>query len=1391
MAASCDLWVMCFIVVCLYYPITEGIDAAENRQAGNKPTVPDMVQLYQHHRLLGFLPFEDEPLKHIGDILSTPSEIMTKFVWYDVAAEKRLELDYLKWEETKPTVSSTPTRIFFLTHGFKGTIGKKYIEMLFSLQGYVPGSIAITVDWRLGADSINSNPSGKKTDYAYDKACVNSMIVGREVALVTYLLMSAGIVTPDKVHYIGDGLGAHVMHFAGQHFKTLSDRISEVDGGPRGQGRVGRITGLDPFAEHFQGYGTVASLPYLNVDDADFVDIIHTSAVTDNGSPVDKEAKRFGMSIASGHVDFYPNGGQKQPFCTKADACSHMMAMKYFALSLTSDPKTRSHLVAHRADNYPAYLEKHGPGVFSSWMPFMSSKPVAMPDPTAMLMGIDAEKNRAMYEDTPNPFFLDIALDSENALAEVPRRPYFSSVPNVQLYELDLPTSVITDDGYDFKKFPSHRGPFANIQRNARDFNGCGKFLAPPNGTDGRVHFGLEPYIRQFPWLVCMILPAKNSAKQIYFAEQCTGTLVSDEFIITAAHCLESYHRKTKDGKMVPINGLPMYLAFGNDCKRPIARRTVVIHQYSTSFIHPLYSYDTHPMTRFDVALIKLVDPIEPHLLPQDGVFGTDTKLNIVCWRDANLFNYQDCSEQLYFAGYGLNELQRRISSGYLRWTVKKIRLYRNEAYAHVMAAYNSEKKLLRNSCPGDSGGPYLRYLNMTESRHASDHPQLSPYTAQLLATHMGGTECDKSDRVTKAAELGHPAIYEFVVDVVDTEGRQAVGPISPPDKSPSFITALPNSTATLASSETILQAKSSSTYKNKRRNETPADGNAPKKQTMPSPEDTGMEYQDNVLPSDASEAAAHLRGGLQIVSSLLNRLIAENAVPGTHLQSTQEAATMANQLFDFYSRANAPEPMTSSSSEQRFEKLEKLVATRLGNYSAVTQRRLQPIISPPPRRQTQASPNLTIKLDCLESANLGSAGLRQEIIDKIPPRNGDSGVNRMKSLGPKSLLIDMRDEESMNDLVTEIEKKLKDRCEMGTPHYKLPTVRVEGLENNHSGTELKQYLDRKFPDHKDNIKVLLMHKIRKGNQQAAIVRVPKEVHRTLLSNPELYFEYVRLTVKRHTHVTMCYKCQLYGHISSNCPNSTKCSHCSEEHAHKDCTLRISDHGYSCAVCKHYNGLNSTCNQLTVQGAYVGTIYQAPTNTSHVRAAIILLNSDLEGFLRHEHSTPERVVVDIYQQEKFLITVVSEYCHRESSAELSPLHSTFTVIDSITLTGRRFLYGADANSWSPLWGSLETDNRGQLWEDYLSNSALQLLNDGQPTFARATATGMTETAIDITLASPNLSCQWEIDKDYSLSDHRAILITVGDDLPSTLPGARAMRNPYRHLCSKRFETELT
>ena len=46
----------------------------------------------------------------------------------------------------------------------------------------------------------------------------------------------------------------------------------------------------------------------IDKTDAKFVDVIHS-----NGDNI--LTGNFGMSLATGHVDFYPNGGKQQPSC--------------------------------------------------------------------------------------------------------------------------------------------------------------------------------------------------------------------------------------------------------------------------------------------------------------------------------------------------------------------------------------------------------------------------------------------------------------------------------------------------------------------------------------------------------------------------------------------------------------------------------------------------------------------------------------------------------------------------------------------------------------------------------------------------------------------------------------------------------------------------------------------------------------------------------------------------------------------------------------------------------------------------------------------------------------------------------------------------------------------
>ncbi|XP_041975193.1 pancreatic lipase-related protein 2-like [Aricia agestis] len=112
----------------------------------------------------------------------------------------------------------------------------------------------------------------------------------------------------DRVHLVGYSLGAHVVGNAGR----------EVGGLPK------RITGLDP-AGPLWGHSYS-----LDTNAGQYVEVIHTCAI------------RRGAINAIGHVDFYPNGGTKQPGCEDA-TCAHDRAYELFASSLEN-----SHLIGRQ-----------------------------------------------------------------------------------------------------------------------------------------------------------------------------------------------------------------------------------------------------------------------------------------------------------------------------------------------------------------------------------------------------------------------------------------------------------------------------------------------------------------------------------------------------------------------------------------------------------------------------------------------------------------------------------------------------------------------------------------------------------------------------------------------------------------------------------------------------------------------------------------------------------------------------------------------------------------------------------------------------------------------------------------------------------------------------------
>nr|XP_003934365.2 lipase member I isoform X4 [Saimiri boliviensis boliviensis] len=133
----------------------------------------------------------------------------------------------------------------------------------------------IVVDWNRGA-----------TTFIYSRAVKNTRKVAASLSGHIKNLLKHGA-SLDNFHFIGVSLGAHISGFVGKIF----------------HGQLGRITGLDPAGPRFSRKPPYSRLDYT---DAKFVDVIHSDS---NG---------LGIQEPLGHIDFYPNGGNKQPGCPKS-----------------------------------------------------------------------------------------------------------------------------------------------------------------------------------------------------------------------------------------------------------------------------------------------------------------------------------------------------------------------------------------------------------------------------------------------------------------------------------------------------------------------------------------------------------------------------------------------------------------------------------------------------------------------------------------------------------------------------------------------------------------------------------------------------------------------------------------------------------------------------------------------------------------------------------------------------------------------------------------------------------------------------------------------------------------------------------------------------------------
>ncbi|XP_072380527.1 uncharacterized protein [Diabrotica undecimpunctata] len=228
---------------------------------------------------------------------SSISESDLKHYFYNQAnPSKGIQTDISNSSDVARTSFSPQKDTFFYVHGWndyytsnktvqkvKNALLKKYDVNFFVL------------DW---------SSASNKTFYFI--SILQTRKVGKFLGDLMEKFAKTGGLDFNKTTLCGHSLGAHVAGIAGTYLG----------------GRLHQVVGLDPTSILLTG---ALSLNPISKSSGQFVEIIHTNALV------------YGYSVATGHADYYVNGGWVQ--IAECDigivqSCSHLIAIDYYAESL-------------------------------------------------------------------------------------------------------------------------------------------------------------------------------------------------------------------------------------------------------------------------------------------------------------------------------------------------------------------------------------------------------------------------------------------------------------------------------------------------------------------------------------------------------------------------------------------------------------------------------------------------------------------------------------------------------------------------------------------------------------------------------------------------------------------------------------------------------------------------------------------------------------------------------------------------------------------------------------------------------------------------------------------------------------------------------------------------
>lgn len=180
----------------------------------------------------------------------------------------------------------------------------------------------------------------------------------------------------------------------------------------------------------------------------------------------------------------------------------------------------------------------------------------------------------------------------------------------------------------------------------------------------------------------------------------------------------------------------------------------------------------------------------------------------------------------------------------------------------------------------------------------------------------------------------------------------------------------------------------------------------------------------------------------------------------------------------------------------------------------------------------------------------------------------------------------------------------------------------------------------------------------------------------------------------------------------------------------------------------------------------LGTLFCTASNTDRPRACVFVGNGVKAVALpQYTRSDAVAVQVDYLKNGKTAQVILCSAYFPFEAKDGPPTEEFRKLVDYCSRRKLHLLASCDVNAHNTVWGSTDTNGRGQALLEYLAGTDLEILNIGnEPTFVNSRR----QEVIDLTVCTGNLAPEvsgWQVSREPSFSDHCHIHFSICGDAP--------------------------